>query len=177
MHGCTVATYLGNETKYYDLREADRGSVPLSRRISKQAVRLCELRLWLSLVVDYQIDATKPFSQAIRDVPNLPNLSYRIVRGDSLLERLFGHVVQLDEMAKDAKSKQLIDSIQSDKHTYFREDPVRRSGGWNWEFLAKQADLAERLIDRQACGLTMCQKNLFGDEAMTAKERRAREQA
>ena len=86
--------------------------------IQEQAVRLCELRLGLSLVVDYEIDAANPFSQAIREVPSLPNLSYRIVRGDSLLERLFGHVVQLDETAKDAEAKQLIDSMQADSSSF-----------------------------------------------------------
>ncbi|MGO8749506.1 MAG: Eco57I restriction-modification methylase domain-containing protein, partial [Thermoguttaceae bacterium] len=173
LHGRNV---LRQRNYDYDLKKQIVEACLYGADIQEQAVRLCELRLWLSLVVDYQIDATKPFSQAIRDVPNLPNLSYRIVRGDSLLERLFGHVVQLDEMAKDAKSKQLIDSIQSDKHTYFREGGTQEKRRLELKILAKQADLAERLIDAKRAALTMCQKNLFGDEAMTAKERRAREQ-
>jgi hypothetical protein len=88
--------------------------------LQEQAVRLCELRLWLSLVVDYHIDAAKPFAAAIRDVPSLPNLSYRIMRGDSLVEHLFGHEIQLDKMANDASTRALIESIQADKQAYFR---------------------------------------------------------
>ncbi|MBU1422471.1 MAG: hypothetical protein KKG06_04695, partial [Bacteroidetes bacterium] len=42
--------------------------------IQEQAVKICELRLWLSLVVDY--DATGG------EVPPLPNLSYRIRQGN-----------------------------------------------------------------------------------------------
>ena len=89
--------------------------------VQEQAVRLCELRLWLSLVVDYEIDPNKPFAEAIHEIPSLPNLSYRIMRGNSLLERLFGHVVQLDQMAQDTQTGQFIESIQADKHSYFLE--------------------------------------------------------
>ena len=45
-----------------------------------QAVEMCRLRLWLSLVVDQDRDAVRP----------LPNLEYNIVRGDSLRERVAG---------------------------------------------------------------------------------------
>jgi len=159
----------------YDLKKQIVESCLYGVDIQEQAVRLCELRLWLSLVVDYEIECTKPFAQAIREVPSLPNLSYRIVRGDSLLERLFGHVVHLDEMAKDAKTKQLIDSIQADKQAYFREGRTEEKRRLEIKILAKQADLAERLIEAKHAAMTTYQKNLFGDEHMTAKERRAKE--
>ena len=133
--------------------------------------RLCELRLWLSLVVDLWMKPEKPFAQAIREVPSLPNLSYRIVRGDSLLERLFGHVVQLDEMAKDAKTKQLIDSIQADKQSYFREGARRRNGGWKSRSLRSRRTSRSGVSKRSCAAMTTYQTNLFGDEHMTVKER------
>lgn len=64
----------------YDLKKQIIESCLYGVDIQEQAVRLCELRLWLSLVVDYQIDLNKPFAKAIREVPSLPNLSYHIVR-------------------------------------------------------------------------------------------------
>jgi len=42
------------------------------------AVEIAKLRLWLSLVVDYELDAIEP----------LPNLDYKIMCGNSLLEEL-----------------------------------------------------------------------------------------
>lgn len=158
----------------YDLKKQIIESCLYGVDIQEQAVRLCELRLWLSLVVDYQIDPKKPFAQAIREVPSLPNLSYRIVRGDSLLERLFGHIVQLDQMAKDAKTKQLIESIQADKQSYFREGNTVEKRHLELKILAKQADLAERLIEAKSAALIAYQVGLFGDEDMTAKERRTK---
>jgi hypothetical protein len=165
--------YLARRNYDYDLKKQIIGSCLYGVDIQEQAVRLCELRLWLSLVVDYQIEAGKPFAQAIREVPCLPNLSYRIVRGDSLLERLFGHVVRLDQMAKDAKTKQLIDSIQADKRAYFLEGKAAEKRHLELKILAKQADLAERLIEAKRAAVTY-QTSMFGDEGLTAKERKAR---
>ena len=159
----------------YDLKKQIIESCLYGVDIQEQAVRLCELRLWLSLVVDYQVDTTKPFEKAIREIPSLPNLSYRIVRGDSLLERLFGHVIQLDVMARDAKTKQLIESIQADKQAYFREADTDEKRRLELKILAKQADLAERLIEAKQAAITGYQTNIFGDAGMSAKDRKAKE--
>jgi hypothetical protein len=160
----------------YDLKKQIIESCLYGVDIQEQAVRLCELRLWLSLVVDYQIDLGKPFARAIREVPSLPNLSYHIVRGDSLLERLFGHVVQLDQMARDARTKQLIKSIQADKMSYFREGNTTEKRRLELKILAKQADLTERLIEAKLASLQMYQPHLLGDDHIKAKERAVREQ-
>lgn len=78
--------------------------------IQAQAVQICELRLWLSLVVDYELPAHTSFTEAIRQVPALPNLAYKVCQGDSLLERLFGQAVQLDELSRDRETRELIES-------------------------------------------------------------------
>jgi hypothetical protein len=100
---------------YYELKRQLIENCLYGVDVQEQAVKLCELRLWLSLIVDYQLDATTSYSVSIRAVPSLPNLTYRIVQGDSLLERLFGHSVQLDKMMKDQRTAQIIDSIGADK--------------------------------------------------------------
>lgn len=159
---------------HYDLKKQIIESCLYGVDIQEQAVRLCELRLWLSLVVDYQIDSEKSFSRAIREIPSLPNLSYRVMRGDSLLERLFGHVVHLDHMAKDARTKQLIESIQADKQSYFREGNTGEKRRLELKILAKQADLAERLIESKRALMVKHQPSIFGEEGMTANDRRAK---
>lgn len=165
---------LARRNYIYDLKKHFIESCLYGVDIQEQAVRLCELRLWLSLIVDYQIGSDKPFAQAILEIPSLPNLSYRILRGDSLLERLFGHIVQLDEMARDAKSKQLIESIQADKQAYFREANTREKRRLELKILAKQADLAWRLVEAKRAAMTGYQAGMFGEGAMTAKDRKAK---
>lgn len=49
--------------------------------INPMAVEICQLRLWLSMIVD--LDAHAP-----RDVPTLPNLDFKVVAGDSLVDRM-----------------------------------------------------------------------------------------
>jgi hypothetical protein len=164
-HGRKV---FGRQNYYYDIKKQVIESCLYGVDIQEQAVRLCELRLWLSLVVDYEIDQAKPFAIAIREIPSLPNLSYRIVRGDSLLERLFGHVVQLDIMAKDHSTRDFIGSILADKRAYFRESNNEKKRSFELNILAKQADLAERLIEAKRGGAGV-QGDLWGREGITGR--------
>lgn len=161
----------------YDLKKQIIESCLYGVDIQEQAVRLCELRLWLSLIVDYQIDPEKPFSRAIREIPNLPNLSYRIVRGDSLLEHLFGHIVQFDKLANDARTKQIIESIQADKQSYFREGNTVEKRRLELKILSKQAELAERLVaaklEAKKDHKIHFQLNVFGEDNLSPQERRA----
>lgn len=159
----------------YDLKKHIIESCLYGVDIQEQAVRLCELRLWLSLVVDYQIDKSKPFSKAIREVPSLPNLSYRIMQGDSLLERLFGQTVQLDQITRDARTKQIIESIQADKLAYFQEGHTTEKRRMELKILAKQADLAERLIEAKQRYFQQYNLNLFEEKGKDKKLREIRE--
>ena len=133
--------------------------------IQEQAVRICELRLWLSLIVDYEkIEG--------EDVPPLPNLSYRIRCGDSLIEKLFGHCVQLDQLVKTDKGRQLIDEISRDKDMYFLARDIKEKNRIELSTLVKQCELMESLIKEK-------QKSLKGPQLSflkeTAKERKKRE--
>jgi hypothetical protein len=140
--------------------------------LQEQAVRLCELRLWLSLVVDYQIDDSHPFASAIRDVPSLPNLSYRVLKGDSLVEHLFGQEIQLERMATDASTRSLIESIQADKQAYFRESDSAEKRRLELKVIGKHVELAERLVIVKQESLVAHNLGLFGE---TLHDRQLRE--
>jgi hypothetical protein len=142
--------------------------------IQEQAVRLCELRLWLSLVVDYQLEPG-PFATAIKKVPALPNLSYHVVRGDSLLERLFGHLVQLDELSRDSATHEVIAAITEDKRRYFSEARSDEKRRLELRILAQQADLAERLVAEKQRRRQKVNLNLFGESVKDRKLRETRE--
>lgn len=49
--------------------------------INPMAVEICHLRLWLSIIVDLEVSN-------YRQIPALPNLDFRIVAGDSLIDRM-----------------------------------------------------------------------------------------
>ena len=134
--------------------------------ILEQAVRTCELRLWLSLVVDYDRELGE-------DVPPLPNLSYQVKQGDSLIETLFGQHVQFDTLTRTNKGRQLIDEIQQEKHAYFLTRGLKEKRQKELSIIAKQCELAEILVKEKRQSLGTSQR-LFGE--LSTKEARQNEE-
>ncbi|HME01299.1 MAG TPA: hypothetical protein VKM93_28800 [Terriglobia bacterium] len=64
--------------------------------IQQQAIEICRLRLWLSMVVDYDLGLEpftaekSQFSHAIERISQLPNLEMNFHRGDSLHDHICG---------------------------------------------------------------------------------------
>ena len=78
-----LTTHLGNKevrTPYYFKRQAIEKSL-YGVDIDASAVDIAKLRLWLSLVVD---------EENVQEISPLPNLDYKIMQGDSLLESYKG---------------------------------------------------------------------------------------
>jgi len=74
-------SYLEKEKKIFDLKEECIENNLHGVDISPGAVDICQLRLWLSLVVD---------EENYGDVKPLPNLDYKIMCGNSLIEEYKG---------------------------------------------------------------------------------------
>ncbi|RLC55599.1 MAG: hypothetical protein DRI80_17435, partial [Chloroflexota bacterium] len=131
----------------YDLKRGFIERALYGVDIQPEAVRICELRLWLSLMVDYERrSGARPEQSRRKAVPTLPNLSYRVRVGDSLIERLFGEPVQLDELADDAVARQLIDRIQTEKEAYFKEPDLAEKQRRELRILALLCQLAVKLV-------------------------------
>jgi len=152
----------------YELKRALIENCLYGVDIQEQAVRICELRLWLSLVVDYERESGE-------EVPPLPNLSYKVRCGDSLIEKLFGHNVQLDKLVRTNKGRQLIDEIREDKESYFLTRDIREKNRKELSVLAKQCELVEMLIKEKRYWVEQSgiQSGLFGE---TAEERKQKEE-
>jgi len=134
--------------------------------IQEQAVRICELRLWLSLVVDYENESNE-------DVPPLPNLSYKVRCGDSLIEKLFGYNMRLDQLVRTDKGRQLIDEIREDKEAYFLTRDIQEKNKKELSILAKQCELAKILIKEKKYWVEQkgIQMNILGETAEVRKQR------
>jgi hypothetical protein len=164
--------------------------------IQEQAVRLCELRLWLSLVVDYDLWKGAPESQRTpeefrrrlhSDLPALPNLSYLIVRGDSLLEWLHGDVIPLQRRAHDKamthffhdqRTKDTIKSLGDAKRAYFQSHDATQKHQLAAAILDYKASLVERLLEAmlvRATQGTNKDQDLFAD-GETAAQRKQRQE-
>lgn len=66
------------QNSYYDLKKETIQNCVYGVDIDPGATEIAKLRLWLSLVVDHELE----------DIEPLPNLDYKIMQGNSLLENL-----------------------------------------------------------------------------------------
>ena len=145
--------------------------------IRPEAVRICELRLWLSLMVDYDREPGEP-------MPTLPNVSDHIRVGDSLVERLFGEPVQLDQLAEGAAARQLIDRIETEKRDYFSEPNLWESQRRELRILTLMCELGAELVGtrRHAALMRISTEvpglfDALGTGLLTERQRRVKEQA
>ena len=75
--------------------------------LQERAIEICKLRLWLSLMVDFDpgVDiencSQKAFADALKKIPALPNLDFKIRRANSLVDMVRGHPVNLKLEAPD----------------------------------------------------------------------------
>jgi hypothetical protein len=155
----------------YDLKRGFIERALYGVDIQSEAVRICELRLWLSLMVDYEREAGEA-------VPTLPNLSYRVRVGDSLIERLFGEPVQLDKLADDAVARQLIDRIQTEKRGYFKEPNLWEKQRRELRILGLLCELAAKLVGaKRGAVLTQMSAQVpsMGDEFLSREHRKLKE--
>jgi len=150
--------------------------------ILERAVEICKLRLWLSLIVDYQLRVdpfacTKAqFVAALKRIPPLPNLDFKIRRGDSLLDQLHGHPVILEVFARDDRARNLIATMEESKHRFFKTDSVIAKRALLRRLLENKLDLAELLIRQQLENLRKVQLYLFGETTEDPRKRRWREE-
>ncbi|MEK9150354.1 MAG: hypothetical protein AAB267_09975, partial [Candidatus Desantisbacteria bacterium] len=77
--------------------------------IQKRAVNLANLRLWLSLIVDLEVED-------IKDIPPLPNLDFHIIEGDSLISRVGDYPFDFERNIK--PKSQLLDNLIKLKRDY-----------------------------------------------------------
>jgi adenine-specific DNA-methyltransferase len=161
----------------YDLKRGFIERALYGVDIQSEAVRICELRLWLSLMVDYE---RRPGEA----VPTLPNLSYRVRVGDSLIERLFGEPVQLDQLADDAVARQLIDRIQTEKQAYFKEPNLWEKQHRELRILGLLCEFAAILVKtKRDAVLTRMSAEVpglfdeFGEGLLTKRQLKAKKEA
>jgi hypothetical protein len=106
-----------NVLNSYIKEEKDRSTYDFKRHaianslygvdIDLGAVEIAKLRLWLSLIVD---------EQDIKKIKPLPNLDYKIMQGNSLIELLSPDLVR---KGTDREKNKLIDQLSELKNQYF----------------------------------------------------------
>ncbi|MBI2907525.1 MAG: hypothetical protein HYX92_07730 [Chloroflexi bacterium] len=129
----------------YDLKKRIIEECLYGVDIQEQAIQICELRLWLSLVVDYQTEESLPLHERIAQIEPLPNLTFRVRVGDSLLDQVFGR----DWDVQTSRHHDLIGQITEAKRLYYASRSPEGKRDLEMQILSLQLQLLERLLEEE----------------------------
>jgi len=122
--------------------------------IQQQAIEICRLRLWLSLVVDYDLGLDpftaeyRQFSESINHISQLPNLEMNFRRGDSLHDHISGVPVVIlpDRASQHATEFAAIAKLGADLHKAKRAERKKRL---RLDILQKRLELSRKIVDEE----------------------------
>ena len=123
--------------------------------IQQQAIEICRLRLWLSLVVDYDLGLDpftaerSQFSRAIERISQLPNLEMNFHRGDSLHDHISGVPVVIlpDRASRHADEFKAIAKLGARLHQAKTSEAKKKL---RLEILAKRLEVSQRILQEEA---------------------------
>lgn len=151
--------------------------------IQQQAIEICRLRLWLSLVVDYDlgVDAftadRDQFREAINRISQLPNLEMNFRRGDSLHDYISGVPVVLDSNAF-GQYRRDIEAIRDLGEKLHKAKKGERKRKLRLEILARRLELSRRVLEGERTTLKRYDNSLgatlFGDILVSDADKRKR---
>lgn len=134
------------------------------------ATEISKLRIFLSLIVDETVNDDKDN----RGIEPLPNLKFKFVCGNSLVDMFFGRTIDVDTVQ--TKSKTIIERLTSLKADFFSAVNEKEKVEYNLKFLQGKLELANQLL------ADLKDKNqftdiLFGDESLTKKQKKEKKEA
>ena len=112
---------LGRLENSYERRKRIIGNCLYGVDVMGWAVHVAELRLWLQLVIETELDIND-----LNFKPLLPNLSFKIRRGDSLVQEYGGLNFSLQRSVGQIPSalESKVSHLKSEKLKYFNNDPT-----------------------------------------------------
>jgi hypothetical protein len=152
--------------------------------IQQQAIEICRLRLWLSLVVDHDLGLDpftaerSQFSHAIERISQLPNLEMNFHRGDSLHDHLSGVPVVIlpDRASRHADEFNAIAKLGARLHQAKSAETKKKL---RLEILEKRLAVSQRILDEEMRTLRASDSaldTLFGLPESAAEKRKRNEQ-
>ena len=145
--------------------------------LQAKAVEICKLRLWLSMIVDYELsvdpDASTPaaFAAAVKEIPALPNLGFKIRRGDALLDLVQGKVFRLKEISHQPEMQAAVSRLQDIHNRFFSENDPDKKRFLRLQALTERTRLSRLQIEMQLKALE--DANATQEDMFAAKQTKA----
>jgi type I restriction-modification system DNA methylase subunit len=148
--------------------------------IQQQAIEICRLRLWLTMVVDYDLGLEpftaekSQFSTAINKISQLPNLEMNFHRGDSLHDHICGVpiVILPDRASRHADAFRAIYKLGERFHKAKTGETKRKL---RLEILEKRLALSARILEDELKAVKTDDSkldNFFGLDEPAAEKRK-----
>ena len=134
------------------------------------AAEISKLRIFLSLIVDETVNDKKDN----RGIEPLPNLKYKLICGDSLIDKFMGRTIKITETVQ-TKSKIIIDRLTNLKADYFSAINEEEKVEYNLKILQNKIELAEQLL-ADLKDKNIFTDNLFGSALHTKRQKEQKEQ-
>ncbi|MCX8095304.1 MAG: Eco57I restriction-modification methylase domain-containing protein, partial [Caldisericia bacterium] len=144
---------LGYETNLFNLRKNIMKNSLYGVDVMEWAVRVAELRLWLNLLIDIDKDEIDIYTN-----PLLPNLSFNIRQGDSLVQEILGKSISLRNIDL-PKIKNLTQEIAKEKRRFFDGESDRKDIIKKLEY-----DLIKTIYDEKKNKLIKDRNNLVNEK-------------
>lgn len=132
--------------------------------------------------MDFQPDADprfatrEKFQEAINKIEPLPNLAYKIRRGDSLLDQIHGQDFLLDKVKADAQIVDAYHRIEKEQQNFFNAQHPDKKRNMRRRVLDERLRLAERYLKRMKERVATYQTAMFGETEKQAAARKQREE-
>ena len=118
--------------------------------IQERAIEICKLRLWLSLMVDFDPGvniencSAKAFGDALKKIPALPNLDFKICRANSLVDMVRGHPLNLKHGGPDQKGMlpPILNKLVTAKRQFYDAHKIADKRRLRFDILDATAELA-----------------------------------
>jgi Eco57I restriction-modification methylase len=151
--------------------------------IQQQAIEICRLRLWLSLVVDYDLgvdafaaDATQ-FREKIDRISQLPNLEMNFRRGDSLHDYISGVPLVVHQQYAHRFTSD-IEYIHKKGLQLHRAKKAEQKRKLRLDILERRLEMSRRVLEAELKEWqkehSLISDTLFSDETATKAEKRKR---
>lgn len=161
--------YLNKEETPYERRKRIIGASLYGVDIMDWAVHVAELRLWLQLVIETDLDLGERTCQAL-----LPSLSFKLRQGDSLVQEVGGLNLSLHRQGGQLNRSTVnqLKSLKEEKFKFFQNDPDRKyrtkTELTHAEFLLFEQVIADQIRTLEARKLELETllnpgENLFGE--------------
>lgn len=118
-----VYSHLNRDMSDFDMKKGIIGRSLYGVDVMEWAVHIAELRLWLQLIVETELKIDQ-----LRIEPLLPNLSFKIRQGDSLVQEIGGInlSVRTSSSSISPNLKRKLTMLKTEKLKYYNNEPGRK---------------------------------------------------